>query len=101
MVFISGIPVAGRIALATGAGAVAACLLLLFLLVFPLINKYRGTDFPCRDFRSTVEARRRKKTKAADVSWVPTVPLPEMTGKRPELKASSIRTAYFKPTDKK
>lgn len=36
---------------------VTVVLLLLFLLVFPCINKFAGTDFPCRDFASVKRRR--------------------------------------------
>lgn len=77
-------------ALIIAAGCVAVCLTLLFLLVFPLLNRFAGTDFPCRDFKSV----KRAKTRApgvADTSWVPTVALPETTGQPPDLKPSRIR----------
>lgn len=76
---------------------VAGIIVLLFLLVFPLINKYKGTDIPCRNFKSETQKKRDKaqkakmkydklqaKTKTVDYdayddSWVPTVILPPVT----------------------
>lgn len=92
----------GWVAVTVGIVAVAVCLTVLFLLVFPLLNKYLGTDFPCRNFKSVRErGRKHKGENGADVSWVPTVQLPEMTGKRAALRPSDIKTVYYRTTDKK
>lgn len=78
---------------------IVGILLLLFLLIFPLCNKYRGTDFPCRNFKPKTakpqtHAKHTQTTDtgeaydAYDDSWVPTVVLPPVV--KEEKKPSSV-----------
>ena len=77
-------------------------LLLLFLLLFPLCNKYRGTDFPCRNFKpKTVKTQTHQKHTQApdggevydayDDSWVPTVVLPPVVKDASKASVSPLR----------